>query len=121
MYKIVLMVLFNGVISVCGQLCLKVSMNKVGRIGMNELHGWNVLFAKILSMPLIWVGLALYAVGAVVWLIILSRVNLSVAYPLLSINFVLVILASWFFLGEPLTSQRIVAIAIICCGIIALK
>lgn len=121
MHKIILMVLFNCVISVCGQLCLKISMNKVGRIGMNELHSGGALLLKVLSMPLIWVGLALYAVGAVVWLIILSRVNLSVAYPLLSINFILIILAAWLFLGETLSVQRIIAISIICAGIVVLK
>lgn len=121
MYKTVLMVLFNCVLGVCGQLCLKVSMNSIGRIGVSSLHNWQSLLMKVLSMPLIWVGMALYIIGAAVWLIILSRANLSIAYPLLSINFILVILASWMFLGEPLTYQRIIAIAIICCGIIALK
>lgn len=121
MYKTVLMVLFNCVLGVCGQLCLKTSMNSIGRIGVSSLHNWQGLVLKILSMPLMWLGLFLYVIGAAVWLVILSRANLSIAYPLLSINFVLVILASWLFLGEPLTSQRIIAIAIICCGIIALK
>lgn len=121
MYKTILMVLFNCVLGVIGQLCLKTSMNNVGRIGISSLHNWQSLLLKVLSMPLIWVGMSLYIIGAAVWLVILSRTNLSIAYPLLSINFILVILASWLFLGEPLTYQRIIAISIICVGIITLK
>lgn len=121
MYKTILMVFVTCVLSTCGQLCLKISVNTIGRMGLHDIGKLGVMFGKLLSMPLVWLGLVFYVLGSALWVVILSRVNLNVAYPLISMNFILVILAAWLFLGETLSYQRIIAIAIICCGIITLK
>ncbi len=67
--------------------------------------------------PHILAGLACYVVSVVVWVVALSRVPVSVAYPMLSIGYVVNALAAWYLLGEAVTPMRLVGIGIIVLGV----
>jgi multidrug transporter EmrE-like cation transporter len=67
--------------------------------------------------PYVLGGLACYVVSVVVWLMALSRVEVSIAYPMLSLGFALNALLAWWLLGEAVTAQRIAGIAIIIVGV----
>ena len=67
--------------------------------------------------PHILGGLACYAVSVVVWIIALSRVPVSVAYPMLSIGYVVNAIAAWQLLGEALSPLRIAGIGVIIAGV----
>ena len=66
-------------------------------------------------------GMACYAVSIVVWMLVLGKVEVSLAYPLLSIGYVIAAVIGYFFLGEHVTTYRILGIAIICVGIVVLS
>jgi multidrug transporter EmrE-like cation transporter len=72
---------------------------------------------KVASNPFIVGGLACYAVSVVVWIMALSRVEVSLAYPMLSIGYVINALAAWYLFGEALTAQRMVGIGTIVVGV----
>ncbi len=67
--------------------------------------------------PHILAGLACYVVSVVVWVVALSRVPVSVAYPMLSIGYVVNAIAAWYLLGEAVTPMRLVGIGIIVLGV----
>ena len=67
--------------------------------------------------PHILGGLACYAVSVVVWIIALSRVPVSMAYPMLSIGYVVNAIAAWQLLGESLSPLRIAGIGVIIAGV----
>ena len=67
--------------------------------------------------PHILGGLACYVVSVVVWVIALSRVPVSIAYPMLSIGYVVNAIAAWWLLGEAVTPMRLAGIAIIVVGV----
>jgi len=67
--------------------------------------------------PHILGGLACYAVSVVVWIIALSRVPVSIAYPMLSIGYVVNAIAAWQLLGESLSPLRIAGIGVIIAGV----
>jgi multidrug transporter EmrE-like cation transporter len=67
--------------------------------------------------PHILGGLACYAVSVVVWIIALSRVPVSVAYPMLSIGYVVNAIAAWQLLGESLSPLRLAGIGVIIAGV----
>jgi multidrug transporter EmrE-like cation transporter len=67
--------------------------------------------------PHILGGLVCYAVSVVVWVVALSRVPVSIAYPMLSIGYVVNAIAAWALLGEAVTPMRIAGIAIIVAGV----
>lgn len=62
-------------------------------------------------------GLACYAISVVVWVIALSRVPVSIAYPMLSIGYVVNAVAAWALLGEMVTPMRMAGIAVIVAGV----
>lgn len=121
MYRTILMVLFTCLLATCGQIALKLGMSGIGRIGISDFNNYLIILHKMVLCPKIWLGLFIYIIVAISWMIILSRTDLSLAYPLLSINFVLITFAAWLFLGEPLIASRVAGVLIICFGIIILK
>jgi multidrug transporter EmrE-like cation transporter len=64
------------------------------------------------------VGFVLYGASACVWLLVLARVNLSVAYPFVGLGFIATMLLGAFFLGEPLTVWRVIGTLLIALGVV---
>lgn len=113
------LVLVGVLLNAAGQLALKASVNRMGPIAL-DLHGAWPVAARLLSEPALWLGLGCYAVSVVVWLLALSRVAVSVAYPMLSLGYVVNAVAAWWLFGEMLGPGRIVGIAVIIAGVVIL-
>lgn len=101
--------------SVAGQTVIKLGIGHSG-----AALKLTSLFLLILKSPLIMIGLFLYGVGALAWIAVLSRLDLSVAYPFLSLNFVLIALVSQLILGEAVPLMRWCGIGFICVGILVI-
>jgi drug/metabolite transporter (DMT)-like permease len=101
---------------VVGQTTIKMGISRPGAAeGADGLVG---LVKMILGSPLVLLGLFFYGVGALAWIAALTRLDLSVAYPFLALNFVLIALSSWLVLNERIPLLRWVGIAVICGGIL---
>ena len=110
-----LVVVISGV---TGQLLLKTGMRQVGRVGTQELADPFSLFGTIITTPQILAAIPLYAGSFFVWTVVLSRLQLSVAYPMLAMTYVLIPLASWLVLHEALSSWQWIGIALIFTGVV---
>jgi multidrug transporter EmrE-like cation transporter len=75
----------------------------------------------LLQTPPMWGGLACYGVSLLLWLVALSRLPVSVAYPMLSVGYVVNAAAAAFLYGEALTMQKIIGIALISVGVVVLS
>ena len=73
---------------------------------------------ELLSVPWLWAALGCYGLSVVVWLVGLSRVPVSQAYPLLSLGYVLNIGLAWWLLGETPNVLRVAGIAVIVFGVV---
>ena len=73
---------------------------------------------EMLSVPSLWYALCAYGLSVIVWLVGLSRVPVSQAYPLLSLGYVINIGLAWWLLGEVPNGQRVAGIAIIVVGVV---
>lgn len=73
---------------------------------------------ELLTVPWLWAALGCYGLSVVVWLVGLSRVPVSQAYPLLSLGYVLNIGLAWWLLGEVPNMQRVLGIAVIVFGVV---
>ena len=62
-------------------------------------------------------GIACYVVSLVAWIMALSRVEVSVAYPMLSIGYVVNAIGAWYLFGEPLSAMRVIGVGFIICGV----
>jgi drug/metabolite transporter (DMT)-like permease len=72
----------------------------------------------LITVPSLWFALAAYGLSVVVWLVGLSRVPVSQAYPLLSMGYVINVGLAWWLLGEVPNLQRVVGIGVIVAGVV---
>ncbi|BAI60312.1 conserved hypothetical protein [Methanocella paludicola SANAE] len=112
MNKVIIDILIGIVFASFGQLFFKVGANNVGEISFsNLLQLFNVY---------IIVGLILYAIGSVFWIIALSKADLSYVYPFIALTFIVVYAFSILVLKEPFHAGRMIGTAIIIIGLCVL-
>ena len=104
-------------LNAAAQLLLKAGTNAVGHF---EFHLENILpiGMKIAFQPFIMGGMACYAVSLVVWIMALSRVPVSIAYPMLSIGYVVNAIIAHYWFGEALAMQKVLGIGFIIIGVV---
>jgi len=112
------LVLMAALFGAGGQLSLKVGMGQVGRIGTESLEQPLSVVIRVLTTPYVLGGLGLYVLGAALWLAILSREQLSFAYPILAIGYAVTPTLAWLMLGENLNPMRWLGIGTICLGVL---
>jgi drug/metabolite transporter (DMT)-like permease len=105
------------VFAVSGQLTLKAAMNEIGRIGRDQAKNPMETVVKTIKEPKLWIGLALFGISSVFWLVVLSRVSLSIAYPLVGLSYIVVVAISRFFLHEHVPAMRWLGVSVIALGI----
>ena len=103
--------------AIAGQLTLKSAMREIGRIGAQEVSNAGETLKRAAGEPRLWVGLILFGLSALFWLVVLSRVPLSVAYPFVGISYVLIVAFARFFLHEHVPTLRWIGVAIVAFGI----
>ena len=109
--------LMTGVLlNAAAQLLLKAGTNAVGQF---EFSAQNILPVgmKLALEPHIVGGFACYVVSVAVWIVGLSRVPVSIAYPMLSVGYIVNAVAAWYLFGESLAAQKLVGIAFIIAGV----
>ena len=110
-----LLIIANVILVVIGQTFIKMGMNKVGGF---EWHNLGSFLVKAFTNPLAITGIILYIISSAIWLMVLSKVDLSFAYPMLSLGYVLILIISAIFLHETVGPMRIVGVLLIVIGII---
>lgn len=112
----------TGLLLVILSALFTVSANLLMRGGVLRAGGFSLSLASALSLgrqPLFLAGFILYGVAALIWFRVLSVENLSTSYPLLvSLTFILVTLGAVFFFKEPVSTQKLIGIAVIVAGIV---
>lgn len=116
--KTVALTLMSVFLATAGQLMLKSGMARVGYIGSARLERPFQVLSEVARTWQVVVGLALFVLSAVTWLIVVSRVPLSFAYPFAGITYVLLALFSKFVLKEHVPGLRWLGVALIVAGIV---
>ena len=99
-------------------LLLKVGIGRVGTIGVEQAKDPLGLLGLLLGDPRFLLALVLYALSFVAWLVVLSRLNLSLAYPALAMTYAIIPLASWLILDEPISALHWAGIGVIVVGVV---
>jgi len=111
------LLLITGVLlNAAAQLLLKGGTNRLGVITLNA-DNWAPMLVRMASEGYFVAGAALYAVSLVVWIVGLSRVPVSVAYPMLSTGYIVNALAAQYLFGEAVTTARWLGIGFIVVGV----
>jgi multidrug transporter EmrE-like cation transporter len=109
--------LMTGVaLNAAAQLLLKAGTNRIGEFAFS-VDNLLPIGSRLAGSPFILGGLACYVVSVVVWILALSRVPVSIAYPMLSVGYIVNAVAAWMLFGESLTAQKLVGIGFIVIGV----
>ena len=111
-----LLILAGVLLNTAAQLMLKAGMSQIGHFEFSMANALPIGL-KVAGNPPILAGLSLYVMSVVIWLLVLSRVQVSFAYPMLSIGYIVNAFAANYLFGEPLTSVRLLGIFIIIAGV----
>ena len=116
---LITLILASVVIAGAAQVTLKTGVNRVtnssGGAGL-QLSGSSL--KSLFSSPVVWIGLALFGLSAVVWLFALSRASLSFAYPFAALGYVIIVAFSVLVLHETVPPLRWAGVALIVAGIV---
>ncbi len=108
-------ILFTVVFSAFGQLALKMAVARPDMQAAMQSNVSDAVLAALMS-PLIWLGLSIYGLSVSMWIWVLSKTDLSVAYPFVGISFLVTMGFGAFVLGENVTPMRILGTLLIAGG-----
>ena len=109
----IILIFITIILAVTGQFLLKKGMTKIGNISISQISS-NIL--KIFTNVYILTSLLIFIIAFLLWLTILSKFDLSFAYPLVAVGYILTALISFIFLKENLTIMRWLGIFLIATG-----
>lgn len=110
------LILLGVLLNAAAQLFLKQGMRTIGHFAFS-LENILPIGTKVLINPFVLTGLLCYVISVIVWLMALSRVEVSYAYPLLSVGYIVTAFAGQFFFQEALGLVRWAGILVICLGV----
>jgi len=116
--KIFSLIIISVSLSAIAQISLKVGMSGLSvQSAMSESGMGYKLFLNIFTNLYVLAGLSMYVLGAVLWLFVLARVDVSMAYPYVGIGFIITMLLGSALLGEVLSPLRVVGTLLVVGGI----
>ncbi len=103
-------------LAVVGQLLLKMGMLRIGKFSF-DISTLVHQYIKIFLNPLVIAGLFGFFLSMLIWLYVLSRMELSFAYPFVALNYVLILFGSYFLLKEAITPMKVIGVVVIVIGV----
>jgi len=113
--SVLLLVLICVIFGVIGQLIMKKGTNMIGVITIRDIFSMKLF--SVVFQKYIFIGIVLYVLSSMIWLVALSQAEVSFIYPLIGIGYILTAILAWLFLGEKLTLFRFFGILLICGGV----
>ena len=121
MVKIILLVLLSEAITVTGQVLFKKSVNTVGEYSLRDGGGRIRFLAEIFTKPYLWLGLLAMIIGLVVWLLAIAQGDLSLVFPLGSLQYILILFLAHKFLGEKIDRMKLIGTLLVMAGIVLMS
>ena len=112
----ILYILVSVLAGAVGQIMLKKGMSSMGPLTLSVSELGSILW-RIATNPFVIIGLAIYVSGTVFWLVALSRVELSYAYPFASLSYVVMLVASWLLFREDISAMRLLGTLVVGLGV----
>lgn len=120
--KSMVLILVAVLLGVVGQLLLKMGITQVGTLAFgSDLAGLIQLGLRVFGNLKVLGGFAAYGLSSLFWIVVLSKVDLSLAYPMLALNYVLVPLTAWLFLGEQVPTLRWLGAGVVIIGVVIIS
>jgi drug/metabolite transporter (DMT)-like permease len=105
------------VLTTSAQIALKLGVSTGPMQVLASSSSASTFLARAVFAPMVLLGLALYVASTILWLLVLSKLDVSFAYPFVSLGFVFTALYAYFALHEPMAMNRVAGIALIAVGV----
>lgn len=117
--KVFVLIFTSATLSALGQIALKSGMSRdsVQRLFQGEASGLDIALAIGMNSR-VFLGLFLYGSGALVWLFVLAKVDVSQAYPFMGLGFVLTMVFAYFAFHEPIGLIRVLGTLMVAAGVV---
>ncbi len=117
--NMIILLILSSVLLNCGaQLLIRKGMLQIGEMPVSSIfQNMNLLIANVW----LWLAMLCYAVSILLWMSVLSKAEVSFAYPFLSVGYVLSAVFGYVFFSESITTIRIAGIVVICIGVILIS
>ncbi|MBP3346219.1 MAG: EamA family transporter [Alphaproteobacteria bacterium] len=120
MWNNILLILSSVTLNALAQLFIRQGMIVRGKFAFGFEQVFSLVFGIFTNIYLL-AGMFSYGISILLWMAVLSKVNVSLAYPFLSIGYIITAVLAYFIFNEPLTWQKIIGILIICVGVFVLS
>ena len=110
------LVMTGVLLNAIAQLALKASVSDTGIINL-DMQSLFSSAGTLASNLWLWLGLICYAISVVVWILALSRVDVSIAYPMLSVGYIVNAIAASQLVNEPMGIGKVIGIGVIMLGV----
>ena len=121
MVKIILLVLLSEAITVIGQILFKKSTNNIGTYNLRSGRDRIRFLSEIFTRPYLWVGILAMVIGLIVWLLAIAQGDLSLVFPIGSLQYILILFLAHKFLGEKIDRMKLAGTLLVMAGIVLMS
>ena len=121
MVKIILLVLLSEAITVIGQILFKKSTNNIGTYNLKVGSDRIRFLLEIFKKPYLWLGVLAMGLGLVVWLLAIAQGDLSLVFPMGSLQYILILFLAHKFLGEKIDRMKLIGTLLVMAGIVLMS
>ena len=114
-YLIITGLIFSVSLNACAQVFIRKAVVD------KELYFSLITFFNLFFSPSMWYGMICYIISIFLWIIVLSKIQVSLAYPFQAIGYIFGSLLAWYFLGERISVLNSLGLIIIFIGIMILS
>jgi drug/metabolite transporter (DMT)-like permease len=118
MLKIILLILCAELWGVSGQIFFKKSVDTLKTPNLRSLSSYLKFISAVLKLPGIWLGMALVSTGVFFWIAALAQADLSLAYPIDSLQYLVTLVMARIFLDEKIDRMKLFGTLLVILGII---
>ncbi len=118
MFKLLFFVLSAEILASIGQILFKKSANSIETYDLRKMDTHIRFLKDIFTKPLVWVGFVFMVISLVLWLVALSQGNLSLVFPIGSIQYILILFSAHWFLGEKIDRMKLIGTLLVVVGIV---
>lgn len=116
--KVLMLIIFGEMWGIAGQILYKKSVSKVATPSLRSLSSYTAFLRKVMADPKIWLGLIFISCGLAVWLVALAQADLSLAFPIDSMHYLMTLVMAHTFLGERINKLKVIGTLLVISGII---
>ena len=118
MVKIITLILFTEILYTTGQIFFKKATDQLVPPRLTNVRTYLAFISRVLRIPAVWFGFLFLGMGVMLWLMVLAQSDLSLVYPLGSMQYLLTLLAARIFLNEKIDQPKLVGTFLVVAGII---